>query len=140
MLGAIFIVLGVLLIVGAILVSGALRRGLEPPAPAGPRLLLRTHGVTSPAGTYQIDGRGATIGRDPAQVDLVLPDALVSRRHLRIELTPQGFRARNLAPNNFFVVNGERVQEGAALRDGDLLRLGTTDLEVQVVDLPEPTP
>jgi uncharacterized RDD family membrane protein YckC len=67
-----------------------------------------------------------SIGRDPSN-DLVLPDAMVSRRHAVIEYRANQFYLRDCNSSNGSVVNGDRVSE-RSLRDGDLLAIGTARL------------
>jgi uncharacterized RDD family membrane protein YckC len=67
-----------------------------------------------------------TIGRDPSN-DLVLPDAMVSRRHAVVEHRGEQFFLRDCHSANGSVVNGDRVSE-RALRDGDLVAIGTMRL------------
>jgi uncharacterized RDD family membrane protein YckC len=67
-----------------------------------------------------------SIGRDPSN-DLVLPDALVSRRHAVIECRGEQYVIRDCNSSNGSLVNGDRVTEHA-LKDGDLLAIGTARL------------
>jgi uncharacterized RDD family membrane protein YckC len=67
-----------------------------------------------------------TIGRDPSN-DLVLPDAMVSRRHAVIEHRGRQFYLRDCSSANGSVVNGDRVTE-KPLRDGDLVAIGSMRL------------
>ncbi len=67
-----------------------------------------------------------TIGRDPSN-DLVLPDAMVSRRHAVIEHRGNQFFLRDCTSANGSVVNGDRVSE-RGLRDGDLVAIGSMRL------------
>ena len=67
-----------------------------------------------------------TIGRDPSN-DLVLPDAMVSRRHAVIEHRGGQFFLRDCNSANGSVVNGDRVSE-RGLRDGDLVAIGSMRL------------
>jgi uncharacterized RDD family membrane protein YckC len=67
-----------------------------------------------------------TIGRDPSN-DLVLPDAMVSRRHAVVENRGRQFFLRDCSSANGSVVNGDRVSE-RALRDGDLVAIGSMRL------------
>jgi uncharacterized RDD family membrane protein YckC len=67
-----------------------------------------------------------TIGRDPSN-DLVLPDAMVSRRHAVVEHRGRQFVLRDCSSANGSVVNGDRVSE-RALRDGDLVAIGSMRL------------
>jgi uncharacterized RDD family membrane protein YckC len=76
-----------------------------------------------------------SIGRDPSN-DLVLPDAMVSRRHAVIEYRGSQYFLRDCNSSNGSLVNGDRVSE-RTLRDGDLVAIGTArllfreDLEVE---------
>ncbi|HUL76050.1 MAG TPA: FHA domain-containing protein [Vicinamibacteria bacterium] len=67
-----------------------------------------------------------TVGRDPSN-DLVLPDAMVSRRHAVIEHRAGQFFLRDCSSANGSVVNGDRVSE-RGLRDGDLVAIGSMRL------------
>jgi uncharacterized RDD family membrane protein YckC len=67
-----------------------------------------------------------TIGRDPSN-DLVLPDAMVSRRHAVVETRGRQFFLRDCSSANGSVVNGDRVTE-RALKDGDLVAIGSMRL------------
>lgn len=67
-----------------------------------------------------------SIGRDPSN-DLVLPDAMVSRRHAVVEFRGSQFFLRDCNSSNGSLVNGDRVSE-RSLRDGDLLAIGTARL------------
>jgi len=67
-----------------------------------------------------------SIGRDPSN-DLVLPDAMVSRRHALVEYRGDGYTLRDCNSSNGSLVNGERVVE-RALEDGDIVAIGTARL------------
>ena len=67
-----------------------------------------------------------SIGRDPSN-DLVLPDAMVSRRHALIECRGSQFYLRDCNSSNGSLVNGDRVTE-RSLRDGDLVAIGSARL------------
>jgi uncharacterized RDD family membrane protein YckC len=67
-----------------------------------------------------------SIGRDPSN-DVVLPDAMVSRRHAVIECRGSQYFIRDCNSSNGSLVNGDRVSE-KGLRDGDLVAIGTARL------------
>jgi len=67
-----------------------------------------------------------SIGRDPSN-DVVLPDAMVSRRHAVIEYRGSQYFLRDCNSSNGSLVNGDRVSE-RNLRDGDLVAIGTARL------------
>jgi uncharacterized RDD family membrane protein YckC len=71
--------------------------------------------------------RGAlSIGRDPGN-DLVLPDAMVSRRHAVIEYRAGRYALRDCNSSNGSLVNGDRIFEHL-LRDGDVVAIGSARL------------
>jgi hypothetical protein len=68
-------------------------------------------------------GTGVThLGRHPDS-DIMLDDITVSRRHVAIERTPDGYVVRDEGSLNGTYVNQERV-ERAVLRHGDELQIG----------------
>jgi uncharacterized RDD family membrane protein YckC len=67
-----------------------------------------------------------SIGRDPSN-DIVLPDAMVSRRHAVIELRGGQYFLRDCNSSNGSLVNGDKVSE-RGLRDGDLVAIGSARL------------
>jgi len=67
-----------------------------------------------------------SIGRDPSN-DVVLPDAMVSRRHAVIEHRGTQYFIRDCNSSNGSLVNGDKVSE-RGLRDGDLVAIGTARL------------
>ena len=67
-----------------------------------------------------------SIGRDPSN-DVVLPDAMVSRRHAVIEYRGSQYIIRDCNSSNGSLVNGDKVSE-RGLRDGDLVAIGTARL------------
>jgi pSer/pThr/pTyr-binding forkhead associated (FHA) protein/uncharacterized RDD family membrane protein YckC len=78
-----------------------------------------------------------SIGRDPSN-DLVLPDAMVSRRHAVIEFRGSQYYIRDCNSSNGSLVNGDKISE-RNLRDGDLVAIGTARLlfreDVEVEEL-----
>ncbi len=69
---------------------------------------------------------GLSIGRDPTN-DIVIPDALVSRRHARILFDGREYMFHDCESANGSLVNGDRVSE-RKLADGDVLWLGASRL------------
>ena len=63
-----------------------------------------------------------SIGRDPSN-DLVLPDAMVSRRHAVVRRAEGKFLVRDLGSLNGTYVNRERVEE-TELASGDEVQIG----------------
>ncbi|HEY3816807.1 MAG TPA: sigma 54-interacting transcriptional regulator [Polyangiaceae bacterium] len=68
---------------------------------------------------------------------LVLTDGLVSRRHLALEAQEGILRAIDLGSTNGTVVNGVSIL-AAALRGGELVRVGGTTLRIDALGSPAP--
>ena len=70
------------------------------------------------------------VGRVPT-CNVVLPDHLVSRQHAEIRRESFGYVVRDLGSSNGTFVNGQRLSadESRPLRDGDTLRLGSSELQ-----------
>ena len=71
---------------------------------------------------WPLDQETITIGRGP-DVDIVLPERVVSRRHARIERREDGYYVFDELSKNGTFVNGEPVTEGTRLQDGDELQI-----------------
>ncbi|HEV8247899.1 MAG TPA: DUF4388 domain-containing protein [Polyangiaceae bacterium] len=86
------------------------------------------------AGKYQggefplTEGHEVVVGRS-SDLDMVLVEELVSRRHASILLTAGVITIEDLGSTNGTFVNGERVQK-ATLKDGDRVLIGTSILKV----------
>ncbi len=74
--------------------------------------------------------RGSTLGRLPA-CDVTLEDPSVSRRHARVDRSPDGWVIEDLGSTNGVKVNGRSVDR-APLEDGDEIELGTVRLTFSV--------
>lgn len=77
-------------------------------------------------------GRDLLIGRSP-DVDLVLAEDMVSRKHARILAGEGSFAIEDLDSTNGTFVNGEKVQR-TGLRQGDRILIGTSILKLVSVD------
>lgn len=81
---------------------------------------------------YQLEARPQRIGRESSN-DVVVPDINVSRTHAEIRREPNGtWVVADLGSTNGLFVNGRKVQT-APLRDGDMILIGTTQLEFQLL-------
>jgi uncharacterized RDD family membrane protein YckC len=90
-----------------------------------------------------VAGRVVSIGRDPSN-DLVLSDAMVSRRHAILERRGDDYVLRDNSSSNGTLVNGDRVSNERVLSDGDLIAIGSARLlfhaEDSVAASPPPSP
>jgi hypothetical protein len=102
-------------------------RRLEPePGPAARRQAL----LVSDGRRSVLSGSRVVLGRS-RDCDVVVSDANVSRRHAELQRDEQGWSVADLGSTNGIKVNGRRV-EHAALRDGDRITLGVTDLTFEL--------
>ena len=73
--------------------------------------------------TFQLSKPVTTIGRDPAQNDIVLTDASISRNHARIVNNGFEWSIENLTQGNTITVNSRSVRQ-ETLHDRDTIGLG----------------
>jgi DNA-binding NtrC family response regulator len=102
--------------------------------PSTPRVefALVTAGAT-PKDLLIVDGTQPSrvlLGKGPA-CDLRLDDAHVSRRHAALDVEGSALRITDLGSSNGTFVNGVRVRD-ALLAGGEMIRVGTTDLRVEL--------
>lgn len=75
------------------------------------------------------EGNEWVIGRDPDEVELVLEDPMVSRKHVICRLTSEGFILENLSAVNPATQNGKIITEPVLLQEGDIIQVGNTFLD-----------
>src|SRR5687768_8217172 len=89
---------------------------------------------------YPVPQQGLRIGRAPEN-DIVLADPNISRQHLVVWSTPRGAFLRDLGSQNGTYIAGRRVGAGPeAIPTGAQVRIGVTDLQVEVVQAPGAVP
>jgi type III secretion system YscD/HrpQ family protein len=66
------------------------------------------------------------IGRDSKQADFLLEDSTVSRKHVSIKKTPDGYFIHNLSRTNATLVNDTPLHGRVLLREGDRVTIGRT--------------
>ena len=90
--------------------------------------------VTSPelehGSTLEITA-ATTVGRDGDSGIRLARDEFVSARHARIEPRADGIWIDDLGSTNGTFVNDARVKSARALRAGDVVRIGSTELRLQ---------
>lgn len=72
------------------------------------------------------EGQEWVLGRDPDEVNVVLEDPVVSRKHVICRLTPEGFILENLSAVNPATQNGKIITEPVLLQEGDIIQIGNT--------------
>ena len=93
---------------------------------------MRTLKVTSgpeQGRTLEIEGE-VVLGRE--NVDLVVPDTEISRRHAVVREVERGVEIEDLGSMNGTFVNGERITSPVTLTSTGTLRVGTTEMEIEV--------
>lgn len=87
---------------------------------------------------YPLLGAITVLGRDD-DVDIVIDDPGVSRRHGEVRITHDGphlvMSLRDLGSTNGTFVNGERI-DSMHVQDGDRLTLGRTPMTIHLGDRP----
>ncbi len=101
--------------------------GTTTPAEAGYTLRIVTTSDEARIGAELAVAGPMVIGRD-AQVDIVLPDPSVSRRHAQVEPAADGLRLTDLGSGNGVWIGTERITE-VLLRGTDRFRIGATTFE-----------
>lgn len=80
---------------------------------------------------HELDSSPLTVGRGPAN-DLALEgDDFASARHLRIEPRRDGVWVSDLGSTNGTFVNGVQIDRPRKLVDGDVVRVGETELRFE---------
>ena len=72
---------------------------------------------------WLLDSDSIVIGREVGEVDLLLPERQVSRKHAKIERTDEGFMLTDMASKNGTFLNGKEVREPKRLQDGDEIQI-----------------
>jgi pSer/pThr/pTyr-binding forkhead associated (FHA) protein len=95
------------------------------------------YGLRFISGKYQggeyplAEGQEIVIGRS-SELDMVLVEEMVSRKHARIALTDGVISIEDLGSTNGTFVNGEKVDHGT-LKEGDRVLVGTNILKVMAI-------
>ena len=83
-------------------------------------------------GEYPLaEGQEIVVGRS-SELDMVLVEEMVSRKHARIALTDGVISIEDLGSTNGTFVNGEKVEHGT-LKEGDRVLIGTNILKVMAI-------
>lgn len=82
----------------------------------------------------ELDGE-KVVGR--AGCDITLDDAEVSRRHAALRPTASGVQVEDLGSSNGTAVDGARISGPVDVGDGGVIRIGSSELVVEVVAVQE---
>ena len=84
----------------------------------------------------RLDQDHLILGKSRPQVDIVLPDDTVSRKHARIERRTDGYYVTDLFSTNGTFLDGHRLESGqaVALKDGAQLTVASLSYRVEIPD------
>ncbi|MEU4480945.1 FHA domain-containing protein [Micromonospora sp. NPDC023966] len=89
--------------------------------------LLTVSGGTMRGLSFRVGRDPQVVGRAPS-AHIVLADPHLSRRHATVQATPDGVVLTDLGSTNGTWLNDQRIIGSVPLADGDVIRLGRTDL------------
>lgn len=102
------------------------------------RLALRFISGKYQGGEFPLEDKKEIIVGRSSDLDMVLVEDMVSRKHARIACGPE-ITIEDLGSTNGTFVNGERIKR-ATLKEGDRVLIGTNILKVVVADTSAPLP
>lgn len=103
------------------------------------QLALRFISGKYQGGEYPLGAQPEIIVGRSSDLDMVLVEDMVSRRHARIACTESQILIEDLGSTNGTFVNGEKITR-ASLKEGDRVLIGTSILKVVLVDPSAPPP
>jgi pSer/pThr/pTyr-binding forkhead associated (FHA) protein len=106
--------------------GGAIGQAIRPG-----RLVVTSSGVLEPGNEYELDSSALTIGRGGQNDVPIDGDEFASARHVRIEPRRDGVWVHDLGSTNGTYVNGVRIDRPRKLVDGDVVRVGETELRFE---------
>jgi pSer/pThr/pTyr-binding forkhead associated (FHA) protein len=103
-----------------------------PLADAAPRVRLVIERSLSlePGKSFDLGSAPLTIGRAPENTIALPADEYASARHARIEPLRDGFWVVDLGSTNGTAVNGRTVNGRERLQEGDVIRVGETEMRL----------
>ena len=106
--------------------GGAIGQAIRPG-----RLVVTASGVLAEGNEYELDSSPLTIGRGGQNDVPIDGDEFASARHVRIEPRRDGVWVHDLGSTNGTYVNGVRIDRPRKLVDGDVVRVGATELRFE---------
>ncbi len=97
-------------------------------------VMLRVKKGAEPGRGYQITKTPVSIGRDTLS-NISINDTRMSRQHAALFFLPPDFYLKDLGSTNGTYVNNKRIKQ-ATLKNGDLVRIGNTEFEFIVSEVP----
>ncbi|MGH3047403.1 MAG: FHA domain-containing protein [Gaiellaceae bacterium] len=109
--------------------QAARARGEAPPPPA--RLVVTRSKALKLGQAFEAGPVPATIGRSGDNRIALAGDDFASGHHARVESARDGVWVIDLGSTNGTLVNGERIDGRHRLREGDVLKIGETELRLE---------
>mgnify|MGYP000164970850 FL=1 len=94
------------------------------------RLVVVASPSLAPGATVELDA-ATSVGRGAENELRIDGDDFVSSRHAQFEVRQDGLWLADAGSTNGTYVNGARVTTARQLREGDVVRIGQTDLRVE---------
>jgi pSer/pThr/pTyr-binding forkhead associated (FHA) protein len=94
------------------------------------RLLVLASPELGKGNTIEVAGP-TIVGRDATSGIRLEHDEFASARHARIEPRPEGALVDDLGSTNGTFVNGSKVKRAQLVKVGDVIKIGSTELQVQ---------
>ena len=94
------------------------------------RLLVLESAELGKGRTIEVAGP-TIVGRDATSGIRLEHDEFASGRHARIEPRPEGALVDDLGSTNGTFVNGSKVKRAQVAKVGDVIKIGSTELQVQ---------
>jgi FHA domain-containing protein len=95
------------------------------------RLVVVASPVLADGEEYELDSAPLTIGRGGQNDVAIDQDEFASARHVRVEPRRDGVWVHDLGSTNGTYVNGVRIDRPRKLVDGDVVRVGETELRFE---------
>ena len=112
---------------------------MESPKATERKLALRFISGKYQGGEYPLGLQPEIVIGRASELDMVLVEDMVSRRHARIAFTETQIIIEDLGSTNGTFVNGEKITR-ATLKEGDRVLIGTSILKVVALDPTAPLP
>jgi pSer/pThr/pTyr-binding forkhead associated (FHA) protein len=106
--------------------GGAIGQAIRPG-----RLVVTASGVLESGEEFELDSSALTIGRGGQNDVPIDGDEFASARHVRIEPRRDGVWVHDLGSTNGTYVNGVRLDRPRKLVDGDVVKVGETELRFE---------
>ena len=109
----------------------ALTGGAVGQAIASGRLVVVHSEILSAGQEYALNSSALTVGRGGQNDVSIEGDEFASARHVRVEPRRDGVWVSDLGSTNGTFVNGVRIDEPRKLEQGDVVRVGETELRFE---------